>query len=543
MLGAIIGDIVGSRFEFDNHRDKQFELFAPDCFATDDSIMTLAIAKAIMEADAASKSRNDEYYCRLGELSVKWMREIGRHYPDCGYGGSFMRWMFAKIPAPYESFGNGAAMRVSPAGFAARSEEEALKLAGTVTAVTHNHPEGIKGAQATAIAIFLARQGVKRSEIRARVERDFYSLDFNIDEIRPTYVFNETCQQTVPQAIECFLESDSFEDAIRTAVSLGGDSDTLAAIAGGIAGAFYGVPERMKERALTYLDKRLLGIYREWEKFLEVNRDEKNQETALELHPRIEALQKEIGSLRGELSKLMLERDELLYQECPNIELEYTMKFGALEYAVYELECAVLRMKRKAELIQAKKNRQETIDLEKIEKQLDAEFGDYLRRLEEKIAQMNAALERRNSPVLSKTEVFEMKRLYRKIVRMLHPDLNPGIGKAKIELFDNAVKAFKRGDLTALQLIYEMLSEPGMSEKELPDNFALLTEEKKRLLKFIQDEKKRIDEIKSSFPYECKILLQNADWVSARIGELETKKKKLSETLEIYKAKVEAMLE
>ncbi|MDR0197785.1 MAG: ADP-ribosylglycohydrolase family protein [Oscillospiraceae bacterium] len=271
MLGAIVGDIVGSRFEFNNHRNKEFDLFAEGCFVTDDSVMTLAVAKAIME-DAKTKSpstqkRDDDYCTRLPGLAVKYMREIGRKYPNCGFGGMFRRWVFCDTPEPYNSFGNGAAMRVSPAGFAATSERDAERLAEAVTGVTHNHEEGIKGAKATAIAIFMARNGALKSEIRERIAIDFYPLDFRIDDIRATYKFSETCQETVPQAIECFLESTSFEDAIRTAVSLGGDSDTIAAITGAIAEAYYGVPDDIKEKALGYLDKELLAIYEEWLEF------------------------------------------------------------------------------------------------------------------------------------------------------------------------------------------------------------------------------------------------------------------------------------
>lgn len=274
MLGAIIGDIAGSRFEFHNHRSKDFELFTNDCFVTDDSIMTLAVARAILETDKKYKSENSDYrlssdYLQsLSEQTVRYMQEIGRKYPNCGYGGRFARWMFSDDPRPYNSFGNGAAMRISPAGFAARSESEAIALSVAITSVTHNHEEGLKGAEATAIAIYMARNGFSKNDIRDRVSKDYYPLDFTIDEIRPAYRFNETCQNTVPQAIEAFLESSSFEDAVRTAVSLGGDSDTLAAITGSIAEAYYGVPDHIREKALTYLDDELRSIFDEWEKFM-----------------------------------------------------------------------------------------------------------------------------------------------------------------------------------------------------------------------------------------------------------------------------------
>jgi ADP-ribosylglycohydrolase len=263
LIGAIIGDIVGSRFEFDNHRNKDFELFSEECFATDDSIMTLCVAKAIMDAGV----RDDAYFDRLKGLAVKYMREIGRNYPDCGYGKLFYDWVFGDDAGSYNSYGNGAAMRVSPAGFAGTDESDAKAISKCVTCVTHDSPEGRKGAEATTIAIYMALMGCTKEEIRERIHLNYYPLDFTIDGIRATYTFNETCQGTVPQAIEAFLESDSFEDAIRTAISVGGDSDTLAAITGGIAEAYYGVPDDLRETALSYLDDELRDIYNKWIRF------------------------------------------------------------------------------------------------------------------------------------------------------------------------------------------------------------------------------------------------------------------------------------
>lgn len=267
MLGAVIGDIVGSRFEFDNHKSKHFELFHPDCFFTDDSVMTLALARAVMETDRGKLERDAAYYVLLRNNAVRYMRKIGRKYPSCGYGGRFYNWMFSADSKPYNSYGNGAAMRVSPAGFSAGSEGEALAMAEALTDVTHNHPEGIKGAQATALCIWLARQGASQAKIRERIERDYYSLDFTIDRIRPAYEFDESCQGTVPQAIACFLEASSFEDALRTAISLGGDCDTIAAITGAIAEAAFGIPDDFKNNALALLTPELREIAEEWSEF------------------------------------------------------------------------------------------------------------------------------------------------------------------------------------------------------------------------------------------------------------------------------------
>lgn len=252
MLGAIIGDIVGSRFEWNNHRDKDFEFLTYKCFPTDDSIMSLAIAQAIL----VSKPNHSD----LSKNAIECMQSVGRNYPDCGYGGSFYNWMFSGNPKPYNSYGNGAAMRVSPAGFAATSLEEAKELSRLVTEVTHNHPEGIKGAEATAVAIYLAKSGSSILEIRDYINDNYYPMNFTLDDIRDTYKFNETCQDTVPQALQAFFESTDFEDAIRNAISIGGDSDTLAAICGGVAEAYYGIPTDIRKYALTFLDQKLMQL-------------------------------------------------------------------------------------------------------------------------------------------------------------------------------------------------------------------------------------------------------------------------------------------
>lgn len=255
MLGSIIGDIVGSVYEFDNKRSQDFQFFRSDCFFTDDSILTIALADAILH--------NLDY--------TSLLKEYTQRYPTAGYGSGFSVWAQSPDRQPYNSYGNGAAMRISPAGFAFKPLETVLAAAEKYTAVTHNHPEGIKGAQATAASIFLARQGRSKADIRDYVTKIFgYDLTRTCDQIRPTYQFNETCQGTVPEAISAFLESNDFEHAIRLAISLGGDSDTLACITGGIAEAFYGsIPAWMEEHALSLLDEPLRDVVIEFRsKFL-----------------------------------------------------------------------------------------------------------------------------------------------------------------------------------------------------------------------------------------------------------------------------------
>jgi ADP-ribosylglycohydrolase len=257
MLGAIAGDIIGSVYEWNNIKSKEFDLFSPKAFFTDDSVLTVPLAEAIL---------NEDDYGRV-------MKKYYRRYPDAGYGGNFHKWAKSPDSKPYNSWGNGSAMRTSPVGYAFENLDDVLQKAEYYAAFTHNHPEGIKGAQATSASIFLARNGAAKEEIKSYITRQFkYDLTRSIDEIRPDHEFDVSCQGTVPQAITAFLESENFEDAIRNAISLGGDSDTMACITGGIAEAFYGkLPEDIAETAMNILDKNLREIVvRFYEKYIHV---------------------------------------------------------------------------------------------------------------------------------------------------------------------------------------------------------------------------------------------------------------------------------
>lgn len=255
MIGAILGDMIGAPYEFDRgNKTKDFPLFSRGSEFTDDSVMTIAVAEALM--DTIGKS-DDEIRAALIASMQKW----GRRYPDAGYGGMFYQWLRKKDPQPYGSFGNGSAMRVSSAGWLFSTLEETRHMAKLTAEVTHNHPEGVKGAEAAASAIFMARTGSSKEEIRDFIIREFgYDLSRTCDEIRPHYHHVETCQQTVPEAVTAFLEGNSFEDVIRTAVSLGGDSDTLTCIAGGMAEAFYGVPDDLAEECRKRLPEDMLAV-------------------------------------------------------------------------------------------------------------------------------------------------------------------------------------------------------------------------------------------------------------------------------------------
>ena len=247
MIGAFIGDIAGSVFEFNNCKTKNFEIMGRQNRFTDDSVMTAAVAEACLmyrrERDIESFRKN----------VIKSMRRLGRKYISAGYGGRFLQWLLDDDMEAYNSYGNGSAMRVSPVAYVADSLDEAEKLAEVSAEVTHNHPEGIKGARAVAACVYMALHGSDKHSMKEYIEREYYNIEFKLDDIREAYTFDVSCQGSVPQALEAFFEAEDFQDAIRNAISIGGDSDTIACIAGSIAGAFYGVPEELKEKAMDYI--------------------------------------------------------------------------------------------------------------------------------------------------------------------------------------------------------------------------------------------------------------------------------------------------
>lgn len=253
ILGAIIGDVIGSRFEFNNYKDVDFQLFSEESKFTDDSVLTFATMSCIIDEGNYAKA----------------YQAFARKYPGRGYGGYFSTWIHQDNPQAYNSWGNGSAMRVSPIGWAFNIMEEVLENAKKSAEVTHNHPEGIKGAQAVATAIFLARKNRSKTEIKDYIENNFhYDLSRSISTIRDNFHFNESCQETVPEAIVAFLESTNFESAIRLAISLGGDSDTIACITGSISEAFYqDIPEHIIENTLRLLPEELIDLLEEFSRY------------------------------------------------------------------------------------------------------------------------------------------------------------------------------------------------------------------------------------------------------------------------------------
>lgn len=263
MIGAIIGDIAGSIYEFNNIKTEDFPIISDGCFFTDDTVMSIAIAEALQNGGRDEKKTEN--------CMVKSMKKYGKLYPNVGYGGRFSAWLQNPEPKPYNSFGNGSAMRVSPVAWYFHSLEKVEKFAEISARVTHDHPEGIRGAQAVAAAIFMARNGRTKDYIKRYMELKYhYEFAKTLDDIRPNYHFDETCQGTVPVALEVFFEANDFEDTLRKAISMGGDSDTLAAIACSIAEAFYPIPDEIQKKALALLDKKLMSMLKKWDSDISV---------------------------------------------------------------------------------------------------------------------------------------------------------------------------------------------------------------------------------------------------------------------------------
>lgn len=256
MWGAILGDMIGSPYEFDRgDKTKDFPLFSDDSYITDDTVMTIAVAEALLDSGSDADKETIE------RNVINSMRKWGRAYPHAGYGGMFLRWLMSENPKPYGSFGNGSAMRVSAAGWLYDTEERTKEVAGYTAAVTHNHPDGIKGAEATALAIFYARNGCPKSEIKLKLCVEFdYDLSMTCDELRPLHNHVETCEDSLPKAFAAFYDGKDFEDVIRNAVSLGGDTDTIAAIAGSMAEAFYDIPDGMIPEAMRCLSPEMMDV-------------------------------------------------------------------------------------------------------------------------------------------------------------------------------------------------------------------------------------------------------------------------------------------
>lgn len=273
LMGGIVGDIAGSRFEFSPIKSKEFELlkmsgnqfqakqsfrdYRENCHFTDDTVMTLAVANALLDADGN--------YDNLSELVIKNMKEFGRKHRYVGYGSKFNSWLNSQKNEPYNSFGNGSAMRIGAVPYFAKDIEELKHLSRLVTVVTHNHEEGIKGAEAVASCIWLAWHNNSKQQIKEYVEKNYYNLDFDYDQLLKTYVHDESCQNSVPQSIYAFLISTDYEDAIRTAISMGGDADTMACIAGSIAEAFYGMPKDLEERGTKFLTEDLKEVLKKFD--------------------------------------------------------------------------------------------------------------------------------------------------------------------------------------------------------------------------------------------------------------------------------------
>lgn len=509
MLGSILGDIIGSTYEFSNTRDYNFEMFPSGSNYTDDSVLTVAVADAVM--------RKQDYGKTIHTWAMKYPEPMG------AYGTSFLRWMYAHEQQPYGSFGNGSAMRVSAIGWLFDTEADVIAEARKSAECTHNHPEGIKGAQATAIAVFFARKGKDKAFIQSYIEQAFdYSFHKTVDEIRQTYSFNETCQGTVPEALTCFFESHSFEDALRKGISIGGDSDTIGAIVGGIAEAFYGIPDELAEKALTFLPDDMLLVLSEFRK--------RTSHTSIDLSAETKALQKLFAELKKEFSELFLKKQNMLQHEEPLLTALYLEKVGRKKYEAYCLNVELAKLKQRLALLQAYINRNEKPDVPAVDAEIETAFAKYQKTIEAEAQRLAGATEFLKGKFLPPEEVQKVKEIYYIIVKRLHPDVNPNLSERDKKLFVRAQLAYEMMELSTL---HEILMKLNLEKDDLsPISTPDLPELVARLQTNVNQLKNQIDGLNKKFPFIHQDHIFDENWVKAQNDEADSQIETLKNEIE-----------
>ncbi len=513
MLGAIIGDIIGSTYEFDNTNDYNFELFPEGSNFTDDTICTVAVADAIL---------NEKSY----EAAIRhWCKKYP--IPKGAYGASFALWLHSPAPKPYGSYGNGSAMRVSPCGWLFDSEKEVLEEAKKSAECTHNHPEGIKGAQCVAHCIYLSLTEKSKGVIATVVQKLYgYDLSKSYEEIKATNTFNETCQVTVPQAIVCFLESTDFESAIRMAVSIGGDSDTIAAITGSIAEAFYGIPDELAKKAESYLPKEMLNI-------LSLFRKNLNSFGGITLSEEVKKQRERYAFLRSRFSELFLQKQNMLQHEKPLLTALYLNKIGHKQYESFCLSVELKQLIFRLSLLQAYINRNEAPDLDAVDKEVKILLEEYNRQIEAEAERLAAASEFLSGGFLSEDDSKKLKELYYFIVKRLHPDLNGDLNDEMKDLFIQAQTAYDLADLQVLQQIVLLLSNDSIETKTLTG--IKLEESISKLEENIIILETQILQLETEFPFIHREKIFDDKWVEIELSVIEKEIEELKIEIEKYK--------
>lgn len=513
MLGAILGDIIGSTYEFNNTKDYHFKLFTKDSDFTDDTVLTVAVADAVL--------RGVDY----GESIRTWALKYP--YPKGAYGGSFQRWMYSKNPEPYGSFGNGSAMRVSAIGWLFDSEKEVLDEARKSAECTHNHPEGIKGAQATAMAVFFARNGKDKNFIREYMTLQFgYDLNKTVAEIHKTYTFDVTCQGTLPESLTCFLESTSFEDAIRKAIYIGGDSDTVGAIVGAIAEAYYGIPEEFTKRIYPFLPKDMLQV-------ISMFQAKTNPSTEIGLSQETKKLREKYAQLQNRFSELFMEKQNMLEHEKPLLTSLYLHKIGQKKYEEFCLTIELQKLKLKFSLLQACVNRNELPNTIEIENEVETRFFEYNQSIKNEAERLAAARDFLSGSFLSKEDTAKLKELYRLIVKRLHPDLNPNLTDEMKDLFIQAKTAYDLSDLSVLQQI-ALLLDVDNPNKTIIDSFHL-EDIIRKLEENINTLENQISALENEFPFLFKEKIYDDEWVKQELEITDNEIEKLETEINKYK--------
>jgi|GEM_PF-305156 len=530
MLGAIIGDIVGSRFEWNNYRHKDFELFTNESHFTDDTVLTCAVAQAAVTRlhypDKETVYRDTIY-------------QYANNFPNVGYGPDFHEWMKSVHPEPYNSFGNGSAMRVSAIGWLFDDRDTVLREAQLSAECTHNHPEGIKAAVCIADCIYLLHhEKYGRYRLLQHIQRYYYSpkkypdMSKSVEQIRANNKFNASAQVTVPQAIRCFLEGNDFEDIIRTAVSIGGDSDTIAAIAGSLAEAESKIPEKIIAQALEILPS---GLRVAINHFNEMYQHLHMEETKSRL---TEREREEYINRRAEFCNMYEERDYLIHHEQQNILALFIELIGRLQFELFTAETKLQELRMKSEFLQQSLAKNEKPDKKQIKQAIHHSLQEAYGRIRRQHNDMIQAHQVIVNGVTSDEVIKEFKDIYRTLIKRLHPLLHPNQNDSQKDLFLQAQAAYKMIDIHKLRELILHLGNDILSDKEL-DEESNWDDRNKQIEKEITHLRYQIKEMDNNFPLNLRKNLADGKWINQKQEEFKIKFNSIEKQIESEKEKIE----
>lgn len=530
MLGAIIGDIVGSRFQWNNYRHKNFKLFTKDSHFTDDTVLTCAVAQAAVTR---------LHYPDKETIYRDTIYQYANHYPNAEYGPDFHKWMKSTHPEPYGSFGNGSAMRVSAIGWLFDDRDTVLREAQLSAECTHNHPEGIKAAVCIADCIFLLHhKKYGRYRLLQHIQQNYYSpkkypdMAKSVEEIRASNKFNASSQVTVPQAIRCFLEGHDFEDTIRTAISIGGDSDTIAAIAGSLAEAENKIPEKIVEQALEILPSDLRITI---EHFVEMYQHLHMEESKNMLS---EIDREKYLNRRTEFCNMYEERDYLIHHEQQNILALFIELIGRLQFELFTAETKLQELKMKSNYLQKSLAKNENPDKKKIKQAIHLHLQEAYDRIRRQHNDMIQAHQVLVNGVTSDEGIKEFKDIYRTLIKRLHPLLHPNQDDSQKDFFLQSQAAYKMIDIHRLRELILQLDNETISDAELNEESSW-DQRNKNIEKEITHLRYQIKEMDNNFPLNQRKNLTNGKWIKEKQEEFKVKFSTVEKQIEEENKKIE----